>query len=248
MPTSVNGFTVLPLTLPAQPNVHIPDGFPPPKHYLYIKPHEPSNPTRTAERSLFVSNIPFDASEDSLRKLFATEQLGGSRVEHVEFDSAIPSAPAVKRWKEDTAAAPGSGASASAGAGNTKQGKKRKRDEEIVAEGVMEDAESKLPSIWPGELRKSGSTAVVVFVDRASCKGAWKAVREVVKKGEEVGWEGGAEREGLVGLERMCSFYSTLLKRIGVGFWRLMMLTRVRQVTNNTTPSNTPPNPSSRPR
>ncbi|KAF2662548.1 hypothetical protein K491DRAFT_617394 [Lophiostoma macrostomum CBS 122681] len=202
-PTSVNNFAILPLTLPAQPTVHLPDTLAPPKHYLYIKPHEPSAPTPTADRSLFISNVPFDATADSLRELFF-EQLGDALVEHVEFDSAVPGTPAVKRWRNGVAGS-GSGAKSSGtgtGPATSKLGKKRKRDEGIVAEGVVEDDESRLPGIWPGELRKSGSTAVVVFVDRASCKGAWKAVRERVKSGAEVRWEGGGGVEGLVGLER----------------------------------------------
>lgn len=119
-----------------------------------------------------------------MRSLFA-DQLGGSRVESVDFDSSIPSAPIVKRFKSES----------------VKAGKKRKRDEEIVAEGVVEDEDSALPKIWKGELRKSGGSAVVCFVDKASCRGAWKEVRAAVKEGREIKWEGGGE-EGVMGIER----------------------------------------------
>jgi ribosomal RNA-processing protein 7 len=188
-PKSVSGFAVLPITLPSLSG--LPTQCAAAQHYLYIKPHEPSVPTPTADRSLFVSNVPFDASESNIRALF-TEQLGGSRVEHVEFDSAIPAVQNAKRFR------------AEALKGGAQAGKKRKRDDaEVVAEGVVEDEESALPRVWKGELRKSGGCAVVVFVDRASCKGAWKEVKSAVKEGREVRWDGGGGEEDVVlGIQR----------------------------------------------
>lgn len=192
IPTTVSGFAILPLALP--PHAGLPSQCASAKHYLYIKPHEPSHPTPTAERSLFISSLPIDANETNLRALFA-EQLGGGRVEAVEFDSAVPSVPTLKRFKE------------SAVYGSVVQtGKKRKRDEDIVAEGVVEDENTALPKIWPGELRKTGETAVVVFVDRASMRGAWKAVGAAIKEDREGRWEGAGE-EGVVGLNRMFPFH-----------------------------------------
>jgi ribosomal RNA-processing protein 7 len=83
------------------------------------------------------------------------------------------------------------------------RGKKRKRaDEDVIAEGVIEDEESALPGLWAGELRRSGSGAVVVFVDKRSARGALKEVLRAIKEGREVKWVGG---EGL-GVERMFSF------------------------------------------
>lgn len=128
-----------------------------------------------------------------MRALFV-EQLGGSRVERVEFDSSVPAQQGVKRYRGEIV-------KAAQGAQGAQAGKKRKRDEEVVAEGVVEDEESALPRVWAGELRKSGACAVVVFVDRASCKGAWKEVRSCVKEGREITWEGGSE-EGVTGVLR----------------------------------------------
>jgi ribosomal RNA-processing protein 7 len=183
-PTTVADFTVLPLALPAATAA---------VHYAYIKPHAPSTFHPTAERSLFIANIPVDATESALRTLFAT-QLGGARVERVDFDSSIPAAPLHKRWKAVQPAETDDGEA---------RGKKRKRaDEDVIAEGVIEDEESALPGLWAGELRRSGSGAVVVFVDKRSARGALKEVLRAIKEGREVKWVGG---EGL-GVERMFSF------------------------------------------
>ncbi|KAF2751426.1 hypothetical protein M011DRAFT_491897 [Sporormia fimetaria CBS 119925] len=182
-PKAVSDFAILPLSLPTQSG--LPADCANAKHYLYVKLHEPSHPDPNAERSLFLSNVPIDANETSIRALF-TEQLGGSRVEQVDFDTAVPAIPNTKRYKADVVKG-----------SNAQAGRKRKRDEEIVAEGVVEDEDSALPLIWPGELRTSGGCAVVVFVDRASCKGAWKEVRTAVKEGRDVKWEGGGVALGL---------------------------------------------------
>ncbi|KAF2788676.1 hypothetical protein K505DRAFT_314466 [Melanomma pulvis-pyrius CBS 109.77] len=184
-PTTVSDFTILPLTLPS---VVLPEIYANASHYLYIKPHAPSHPTASADRSLFIANVPIDASESNIRALFA-EQLGGSRVESVEFDSAVPAVAGVKRWRDINKGGDSQGEG---------RGKKRKRDEDIVAEGVVEDKESRLPQIWPGELRASGGTAVVIFVDERSAKGALREVQRVVKDGRSARW---IEGEGL-GLQR----------------------------------------------
>jgi hypothetical protein len=161
---------------------------------------------------LFLSNVPIDANESNVRALFA-EQLGGARVESVEFDSAVPAAPVVKRYRSGPTIKD---------VGNTKAGKKRKRDEEIVAEGVVEDEDSALPNIWPWELRRSGGCAVVVFVDRASCRGAWKSVRAAVKEGREVEWSGG---DVVLGIDRKSNFLSLV---------EFAIITKVaKQISNN---------------
>ncbi|KAJ4365477.1 hypothetical protein N0V95_000412 [Ascochyta clinopodiicola] len=185
-PTTVSDFTILPLTLPTLPG--LPANHSETTHYLYIKAHEPSAHTSTAERSLFISNIPIDASESSVRALFA-EQLGGARVESVEFDASVPARPLHKRWKQEKR-----GEEDAEG-----RGKKRKRDDaEVVAEGVVEDEESALPALWGGEVRRSGSAAVVVFVDKRSARGALKEVQSAVKSGRVVSWKSA----GGLGVER----------------------------------------------
>jgi ribosomal RNA-processing protein 7 len=182
-PSTVADFTVLPLALPNLSG--LPAQHENTQHYLYIKAHSPSTFTPTAERSLFVANVPIDASETNIRALFA-EQLGGARVESVDFDASVPARPLHKRWKQDKAHADESEEGAS-------RGKKRKRnDVDVVAEGVVEDEESALPALWAGEVRRSGSAAVVVFVDKHSARGALKEVQNAVKQGRTVEWKSGA--------------------------------------------------------
>jgi ribosomal RNA-processing protein 7 len=192
-PTTISDFIVLPLSLPSVSG--LPETYQNAKHYLYVKQHTPTHATASADRSLFLANIPIDASESNVRALFA-EQLGGSRVESVDFDSAVPSAPQQKRWKDVGNKASGE-----------QRGKKRKRnDEDIVAEGVVEDAASALPKIWGEVLRESGSTAVVMFVDERSCKGAWKEIQKLVKEGSSVQWKGG--EAGMLGLQRYTTHHT----------------------------------------
>jgi ribosomal RNA-processing protein 7 len=193
-PKTVADFTVLPLSLPKVSGV--PEQCREAKHYIYVKPHAPSIPTATDERSLFIANIPIDATESNIRALFV-DQLGGAMVERVEFDSPIPAQPLHKRWKTDKP-----------GKEQTEQrGKKRKRNEEaLVAEGVVEDEDSALPRIWPGELRRSGSGAVVVFVDKKSARGAFKEIYRAIKEGKTIYWKSG---DAALGAERR-SFISPL--------------------------------------
>lgn len=194
-PTAVADFTILPLALPALPG--LPEQYQDAKHYLYIKPHEPSIPSADDERSLFLANVPIDASEANLRTLFR-EQLRGAMVERVAFDASIPAEPMHKRWKAD--------GPKQTQDSDEKRGKKRKRSlseaESLVAEGVVEDEDSALPRLWSTELRKSGSGAVVVFVDKKSARGALKEVQRAIKEGRRISWKGG---EGL-GVER--KFYN----------------------------------------
>ncbi|KAG9188066.1 hypothetical protein G6011_01989 [Alternaria panax] len=201
-PKTVADFTVLALTLPTLSGV--PAASNAAKHYMYIKPHAPSLPTADDERSLFIANTPIDASERSIRALFS-EQLGGAMVERVDFDASVPAQPMHKRWRDSSEK---SANRAKEDEGGDARGKKRKRvdDAAVIAEGVVEDAESALPRLWSSEVRRSGSGAVVVFVDRKSARGALKEVQRAVKEERSVEWKGG---EGL-GVERYKS-HNTLL-------------------------------------
>jgi ribosomal RNA-processing protein 7 len=193
-PKTVADFTILPLTLPTLSGLS--EQCRTAKHYLYVKPHAPSIPTANDEKSLFIANIPIDATEGNLRALFV-DQLGGSMVERVEFDASIPAQPMHKRWKTDK---PGK-------SDGEKRGKKRKRnDEALVAEGVVEDADSALPSIWPSELRRSGSGAIVVFVDKKSARGAIKAIYRAVKENKPIHWKSG---DAALGVEREPNLHPT---------------------------------------
>ena len=190
MPASVADFTVLPLSLSTQSN--LPPACAHAKHYLYIKPHAPSQPTDSSPRSLFIANIPIDATEASLRALFA-HQLGGARVESVQFDASIPAEVEHKRFRtEELKGAKGKDAQAN-------RGTKRKREnaaegkaggKEMVAEGVVEDQDSQLPRIWSRDIRRSGSGAVVVFLDKASMRGAMSQVQKAATEGKAIQWTG----------------------------------------------------------
>jgi ribosomal RNA-processing protein 7 len=190
-PKTVGDFTILPLTLPTLTGLT--EQCSEAKHYIYVKPQEQNISTPDDDRSLFVANIPIDASDSNIRGLFQ-EQLGGSMVERVEFDASVPAEPMHKRWKSDQ---PRKDA-----AGGEQRGKKRKRtnadDAAVIAEGVVEDADSALPKLWPTGLRRSGSGAVVVFVDKKSARGALKEVQRAVKESRTIHWESGE----VLGVER----------------------------------------------
>jgi len=175
VPHKVADYTILPLTIPALP------AFPTQsKHYIYIRPHVPKLPDPDSERSLFIANIPIDASEEEIRSLF-TKQLSGGRVERVDFESSIHSYQTRNQQL-------GQGKEEDGAIARAPKSKKRKRDE-VAAEGVIEDEETRLPQTWEEEIRSSGSSAVVVFVDRASAKGAMREIERVVKKPTEILWE-----------------------------------------------------------
>ncbi|KAK5154343.1 hypothetical protein LTR04_006057 [Oleoguttula sp. CCFEE 6159] len=169
VPLKVADYTVLPLAVPPLPTY--------PKqtiHYLYLRQHNPKVADADTPRSLFLVNVPIDTTEAHIRSLFA-DQLGGARVEYAEFEGARSSR------KTTAPVAPSVPA----------KGRKRKRGQD----GVGEDEEdvAKLPETWDRELRRSGSTAVVVFVDRASAEMALKETRRAAKGGKEVVWGKGVE-------------------------------------------------------
>lgn len=127
-----------------------------------------------------MNNVPIDSSEDNLRSLF--KQIGGARVERVEFeddDEPIGHGMLVKgeKWGEEAA-----------------KGKKRKRRHE----GDREIGEvHRLPDVWATKIHKSGSSAVVVFVDRATRDAVVKECGRLAKKKEAVEWRGSTEDLGL---------------------------------------------------
>ncbi|OCK85527.1 hypothetical protein K432DRAFT_342902 [Lepidopterella palustris CBS 459.81] len=188
-PQKVADYIILPLTLPSLPSLQTIA-----KHYLYIRPHAPKLPDPDSERSLFIANVPIDATEEGFRKLFA-EQFDGGRVERVEFEASVPQYPTTRKRKEGS------------GGQNGVRGKKRKRDDaEVVAEGVIEDEETRLPRVWGREVRESGSSAVVVFVDRASARGVMKEIEKAVKKGREIKWK--LDDENGLGVKRYRTHHS----------------------------------------
>lgn len=179
-PLKAGEYTILPLTIPGVPS------YPQPAtHYLYVRPHAPKVPDENTPRSLFASNLPIDATESSLRALFA-QKLGGSRIERVDIEGARPK-------KSERGAA-----------GSAKAGKKRKRGADTSA------GEIGLPQTWDAELLSSGSGGVLVFVDKASAEMAMKEVIRAAKKRAEIVWKS----DIALGLDSECPSFSLTQTRL----------------------------------
>ena len=184
IPAKVSDYHVLPLRLPSYPAVHFEA-----MHYIYFKLHTPSVPTPESSRSLFLVNIPIDSTAIHLKHLFS-KQIGlpAGRIVDVIFNET----PTKKKTPP---------ASALLG----KASKKRKRGSE--EEAVLE-VESTLPSTWDREIYTSGSSATIVFVDRASLDAAVKATRAFSTKGNKVTWgDGIANKTAKLGSHRRYYIY-----------------------------------------
>lgn len=175
MPSSIDlleiaGYKVLSLSLPPVPS------FPgAATHYLYVAQHEPKIPSPTASRSLFLVNVPFDATGAHIKHLFSVQlDLAAGRIEDVEFNGRRKGdQPAVLTSKVE------------------KKGRKRKRSPE---NGIIRDNEdAALPSTWDRDLHTGHLTAIILFVDRASMSAALKAVKSFRKQKKEPVWGEGME-------------------------------------------------------
>ena len=201
IPQTVAGLLVLPLSL--HPQKALPNPTATQTHYLYLRPDAPKIPNPDTPRSLFVANVPVDADEASLRSLF--KELCGSIVERVEFEGD-------QGRREDVLASLGIGSGDTAGrdgsdgvalgetAGGGVLGKRKRREDKEVTE-LADDL--RLPATWGQWLKKSGSGAVVVFVDAASMQRAFRECKRVVGEGGVVEWSGA---EGL-GEKRECFLF-----------------------------------------
>ena len=136
-------------------------------HYLYVRAHDPKLPDPRSSRSLFIVNAPIDATETHFRTLFA-DHLGGSRVEQVGFESTGPTKSAMVKPAQPPS-------------------KKRKRVEE-------EDAAMELPPSWDRDIQRSGSAAIVIFVDKPSMEVALKHVKRAAKTRTELLWAQSEDR------------------------------------------------------
>lgn len=162
----------------------------PATHYLYLRRHQPKLPTANDTRSLFAVNVPVDATEWHLRDLFSS--IGGGRVERVIFEGEGEKqvVPVVRL-----------------------DSRKRKRGDE--SDTAKEAVEVKT---WDRDLRQSGSTAVLVFVDKSSSEVSLKAVANLTKSKKKtvVFWGEGLSEEHKVpplGISRVTpnSFYQIAL-------------------------------------
>lgn len=171
----ISGYGVLPLQLPQAPSFSEPA-----THFLYLRPHEPRIPDPDSSRSLFVVNLPIDTTETHLRHLFGS-QLSAGRVEKVQFED-VP----IKKQSQQA---------------NTTSSKKRKR---ITADELQNHLEKiDLPATWNRELQKSGTHAVIIFVDKPSKEASLKAAHKAAKRGTKLVWGQGIEdRVPELGLDR----------------------------------------------
>ncbi|KAI9754768.1 MAG: UDP-N-acetylglucosamine pyrophosphorylase [Chaenotheca gracillima] len=168
---SINGYHALPLELTPLPSFKAPA-----THYIYLRPHDPKYSTTDDDtRTLFAVNVPIDATEAHFRYLFANLGNGG-RVDSVTFSGGLDEHKTPALQPTDTA----------------RGGKKRKRgahDSDLLATPGAGD----LPQVWDRTLHRSGSTALIKFVDRASQDAALKAVRKKARAGKAVPWGEGVE-------------------------------------------------------
>jgi ribosomal RNA-processing protein 7 len=154
--SQIGDYTILPLSLP--PTSAYPT---PATHTLYLRPHAPKIPTESDSRSLFVVNLPVDSTPAHFKAVFSS-LIGAGRVEDVRFEHEKRNASQTPSEALQTV--------------SKEKNKKRKRG----AEEPME-IDTSLPETWDRELRRSGSTAVVVLVDEKSVEYALKAVRKLHK-------------------------------------------------------------------
>lgn len=158
--SKIGDYSVLLLTIPPTPAYSNSA-----THTIYLRPHAPKIPTESDTRSLFLVNVPVDSTAAHLRTVF-TSLIGAGRVEDVTFEHEKKATPS-----NETALVA------------AQKNKKRKRGAEDVDTDSID-----LPQIWDRQLRRSGSTAVVVLVDEKSVAGALKAVRKLHKSGKEKNW------------------------------------------------------------
>ncbi|KAF2458171.1 ribosomal RNA-processing protein 7-domain-containing protein [Lineolata rhizophorae] len=169
---TLGDFVVLPLTFPPLPS--FPRAV---KHNLYLRPYVPhtEDPNSSEQKTLFVTNLPIDATEVSLRKLFK-DQLGGYLLNSVRFDDDIRSGNSIADTNSSTARA------------QATKGKKRKHPGMVDAASVERAEIMTLPRTWDTIPLKSGSSAVLVFVDIASAEGALRAAKKAAKSQTEIMW------------------------------------------------------------
>jgi ribosomal RNA-processing protein 7 len=159
-PSQIAGYTILPVTLPPQPSLSLLE---PATHTVYLQPHAPKIPTESDSRSLFVVNVPVDATAAHFRSIFSS-LIGAGRFETVQFEGE-------KTRTENKSLV-------IAGGGDKKAGwKKRKRG----SEAALGKEAQELPQTWNRDVHRSGSSAVIVLVDERSVESTLKAIRKLHK-------------------------------------------------------------------
>jgi len=163
--TQWEDYDVLPILtslLPNQPNIY---------HNLYLRRHNPEHTSTINashdidDRSLYALNVPIDSTTTHFRSYFSS--IGAGRVETVIFeDEPLPP------QATDVASAQHSSSSSSF---TTNKSKKRKRQ-------ALENFDERLPlpKTWDRTVHKSGTSAVIVFVDSASLEMTMRIVKRQI--------------------------------------------------------------------
>ena len=155
------------------------------KHYIYVKAYEPKIPDEESSRALFLVNIPVTTTQTHLKQLFS-EQMPAGHVQNVHFASNVQSTSsqsliATTRTKPEP----------------TVLGK-RKRSQLSSTEYEAKLMDLSLPDIQPTRLHATGSTAIVIFLDRTSRDHALRACRKAAKSSSNLIWQD----EPLLGVKR----------------------------------------------
>ncbi|CAK7208499.1 hypothetical protein SCUCBS95973_000123 [Sporothrix curviconia] len=192
IPKTLGDYAVLPIQLPQPQSIaHLP----PATHFLYVRRNAPKIATADDGRSLFISNVPVDSTEEHFRALFAS-LVGPGRFESISFEeerrrqrkkgggSDSDDDDSESDFEDFDAVMPRQASSLA-----DLQSRKRKREggEKDEAEEGRRTAinalrkQSQLPASWPQSLHRSGSTAVALFADPKSVDIVLKAVAKLHK-------------------------------------------------------------------
>lgn len=211
IPSQIAGYHVLPLSLPPLPS--FPTGA---THYLYIGLHQPKVPTPKTARSLFLVDVPFDATALHLKHLLSQQMgLPGGRIEDVLFEGQQSKDMHVEYEKAVEHSA--------------KKSKKRKRRSELTDAASIKGAE--LPSTWDRELLTGSMTAVVIFIDKPSADAVLKAVKKIRREESLPVWG-----EGLEGKLPALGSASTLTNAAASSHDLLTLYQDIFSTTNSPTP------------
>lgn len=173
MPQTIGDFSVLPLSIPPLPSYpHATT------HHLYVRRHEPKNPSPDDARSLFVTNVPTDSTEPHFRAIVSS-LVGPGRFESITFEADKRTSPA----SLEPAQAARLAAIAS---------RKRKRDDADSDDSEDEEAlAARLPTTWTRKIHRSGSTAVMLLADGKSVALVLKAIAKAHKTNKFPVWGDG---------------------------------------------------------
>jgi len=192
VPHQVADFVALPVVLQSK------DSAKDTRHYIYVKAYEPKIPDEESSRALFVVNIPVTATEAQLRHLFTT-QLAAGHIQHVHFADQD----GIKSGSSSLLIATTKSTSVESSTSTTLG--KRKRHAQPSSGEIAEKLEGyRLPSTIPTAFHTTGSTAILIFLDRPSRDLTLRACRKAAKSKTSLIWSHNLEAAKLppLGLAR----------------------------------------------